>query len=796
MEHETPRSHTSTDAREPRPTSEGPLAYDPQAIDAFWRRHPGRAFGRLLQLVGLLLAFAFEHWLESLSWLPTSGGPEARQRRHALRLRDRLLRMGPTFIKIGQLLSTRHDLLPLIYVRELESLQDKVPAFPPEVARAIVTHELGCDPQEAFAHFDATPLSAASIGQVHRARLHSGEEVVVKIQRPGLAETFQVDLSVLRWLTARIANSGFGRRMPLLKNIDYLPVLDRFGADLYAQIDFHQEARNMERFRKNFANFDGITAPKPYHELSTRRVLTQEFIQGVKFNDYAGIAAMGIDFADIASLGVRSFIKQVLEDGFFHADTHPGNVLIKPNGEVAYIDFGMVDTFEPELTHAMAALFVHILHEDFAAFVTDLIHLGLLPPEVDYALVVPIIEDIYHAQMMGNKETRYSLTQVVERLGAVMFKYDFTMPEKFAFLMRAMSSMEGIVLQVNPNFKFLEVALPFAAKILLSDSQRAVRDRLIRELMPAGQLRLGRLVEILDQASREPSFQVGDFARVGVDYLLSAEAQELRKALTGAIAAEVVGLGGVARRIAADPSVDPWEVTEPVLRFLQSPEGAEWIEQLGPHMEHLQDPQLIRAVETFVDRLFEQVGPERVVRQLMPAAKILLSDRALELQPLIEALAKSLADPDAVAAMDRSARWLSTLSPSTVNDALFLLALALDRGDLELSNLLLAGGEYLARPEAEAWRQALIEAMARSEHDGAVLGLGQRILLRPELRRGTFGALGPLLRFLLTNEASDTRQAIASLAFKRLTSGWPFTSWIPAADSPSRYLPTEEPMHD
>jgi predicted unusual protein kinase regulating ubiquinone biosynthesis (AarF/ABC1/UbiB family) len=795
MQHESPPLPTSKDVGAPPAPPEALPPFDPRELDAQWRRQRWRAYWRLLQLVGLLLTFVLDHWLETLSWLPSTGGPEARQRRHARRLRDRLLGMGPTFIKIGQLLSTRHDLLPLAYVRELESLQDQVPAFSPDVARAIVAEELGCDPLEAFAAFDPNPLSAASIGQVHRARLHSGEEVVVKIQRPGLAERFQLDLSVLRWLTTRIANSRYAAELPLLKNIDYLPVLDRFGADLYAQIDFVQEARNMERFRRNFAGFDGITAPKPYWELSTRRILTQEFIQGVKFNDYTAIAAMGVDFARIASLGVRSFIKQVLEDGFFHADTHPGNVLVKPNGDVAYIDFGMVDTFEPELTDAMAALFVHLLHEDFTAFVTDLIHLGLLPREVDYGLVTPIIEDIYHAQM-GNKETRYTLSQVVERLGAVMFKYDFTMPEKFAFLMRAMSSMEGIVLQVDPHFKFLEVALPFAAKILLSDGQRSVRDRLIRELMPAGQLRLGRLVEILDQASREPSFQVGEFARVGIDYLLSDEARDLRCALTGAIAAEVAGLGGVARRIAADPSVDPWEVTEPLLRFLHSPEGAEWLEHLGPHMERLHDPQLFQAVETFVDRLFEQVGPERMLRELMPTAKLLLSDRAMELQPLVEALAKTLADPDAVAALDRGSRWIEKLSPASINDALFLLSLALDRGDLEINALLLAGGEYLARPEAEPWRQAFLEAMARSEHDGAILSLGQRILLRPDLRRGTLGALGPVLRFLLTQEANDTRQAIASMAFKRLASGWPFTSWIPAAYSASRYLPTEEPLHD
>lgn len=774
---------------------ETPLAYDPQAIDAYARRHPWRAFWRLLQLVGLLLAFAFELWLESLSWLPSSGGPEARQRRHARRLRDRLLRMGPTFIKIGQLLSTRPDLLPLVYVKELETLQDKVPAFPPEVARAMLTQELGCPPEEAFAEIDLTPMSAASIGQVHRAKLHTGEDVVVKLQRPGLAERFQLDLAVLRWLVTRIAASGFAKKLPLLKNIDYLPVLDRFGADLYAQIDYLQEARNMERFRRNFADFEGITAPKPYWDLITRRVLTQEFIQGVKFNDFEGIQAMGVSFTTIASLGVRAFIKQVLEDGFFHADTHPGNILVTPRGEVAYLDFGMVDTFEPELRDAMAALFVHVLHEDFPAFVSDLIQLGLLPPEVDFDLVIPIIADIYEAQM-GKSETRYSLTEVVERLGGVMFLYDFTMPEKFAFLMRAMSSMEGIVLQVDPRFKFIEIALPFAAKILLSDSQRSVRDRLIRELMPNGQLRLGRLVEILDQASREPSFQVGEFARVGVDYLLSDEARDLRGALIETLVAEVSHLGGIARRIAADPTVDPWEVTEPILHFLQTPEGAEWLDQLGPHLAHLLDPELLEAVDTFADRLFAQVGPEVLLKEAMPTAKLLLSDRALDLQPHVDAMTLALTDAHAMEALDRGARWLVNLSPSAINDGLFLLALALDRGDLELSALLQAGGAYLARPEAEAWRQALLEALARSEHDSALFGLGQRILLDPELRRGTLGALAPMLRFLLSQDASDTRQAIASMAFKRLTSAWPFSRRLPAFDSAPRLLSSEESPHD
>ena len=277
--------------------------------------------------------------------------------------------MGPTFIKIGQLLSTRHDLLPVTYVRELEHLQDRVPPFDGELAKAILRQELGCEPEEAFAAFDSTPMSAASIGQVHRARLHSGEQVIVKIQRPALEERIRLDLSVLRWLSGRFSAMKLGRQLPLLKNIDYVPIVDRFGADLFAQIDFVQEARNLERFRRNFASFVGVTAPKPFWELTTSRVLTEELIEGVKFNDFEGIAAMGVDFDAVARIGVRAFIKQVLEDGFFHADTHPGNVLVKANGEVAYIDFGMVDTFEPELRNAMAALFVHLLHEDFHAFV-------------------------------------------------------------------------------------------------------------------------------------------------------------------------------------------------------------------------------------------------------------------------------------------------------------------------------------------------------------------------------------------------------------------------------------------
>lgn len=775
----------------PPATAPSATSYDPRAIDALRRRHPWRATWHLLRLLGLVLAFVLEHWMEKLDWLPAAGGQEALQRRHAARLRDRLVRMGPTYIKIGQLLSTRHDLLPLTYVRELESLQDHVPAFDSDKARAILREELGCDLPVAFAEFDLEPMSAASIGQVHRAKLHSGEDVVVKIQRPGLADRFKRDLSVLRWLMARLAGLPMLDRMPLLKNIDYLSVLDHFGADLYAQIDFIQEARNMERFRRNFAGFDGVMAPRPYWELTTRRVLTQEFVPGVKFNDYAAIAAMGVDFDGVARLGVRAFIKQVLEDGYFHADTHPGNILITADGTVAYIDFGMVDTFEPELRDAMAALFVHLLHEDFPAFITDLIQLGLLPAEVDYELVIPILADIYHAQM-GNSSKRYTLTQVVEQLGAVMFRYDFTMPEKFAFLMRAMSSMEGIVLQVNPDFKFLEVALPFAAKILLSDAQRSVRDRLLHELMPDGQLRLGRLVEILDQASQEPTFQVGEFAKMGIDYLLSDEARALRHALTAALAAEAAGLGGIMGRIAADPSVDPWEVTAPVLRFLPTPDGVEWLAMVAPHLESLHDPQLTRAAGTFIERLVTQGGPARLLGELLPVAQSLLDDRDWDPQPLLDALARALSDADARAILDRSAPWLAALPPDAINDTARLLALSLERQDLDLAPLLEAGSEYLTRPDAEAWRQAVLAAMARSDHDALLLDLGQRLLARPELRRGAIAAAGPMLRFLLTHEAAGTRQAIAALAFKRLTSGWPFTSWLTSEPPLSRHLLTEE----
>ncbi|HEY9854498.1 MAG TPA: AarF/ABC1/UbiB kinase family protein, partial [Stenomitos sp.] len=478
-----------------------PQRYDPAEADAALRRYPLRVLRRLWLLVKLVLVFFLASWWGRRGFL--SKDPEAvaaREKRAALRFRDAIVELGPTFIKIGQMLATRPDILPLSYTHQLATLQDRVPPFDSGLALAIIRQELGHDVTQLFAEFDVRPLSAASIGQVHLARLMTGERVVVKVQRPNLPEVIALDLAIMRRLAAWAMGKDLARYgVPVAKDMPYVAIVDRLAESLYEQIDFLQEAENIETFRRNFRDFPGVTAPKPYWDYTTTRVLTEEYIEGFKFDDYAGIEAAGLDYVTIANLGVRAFIKQVLEDGFFHADTHPGNVLIRPDGEVVYIDFGMVDTIPADLQGILVDLFIHLVHLNFDAFITDLIRLNFLPEQVDRARVLPIVEDIYTTQM-GLTGRTYSTREIIDRVSHVMYDYPFYLPERFAFLMRSVASMEGTVLAHVPDYKFLNVGLPFAGKLMLNPEQRAIREKLIGELMAGGELQLDRLLELFEYA--------------------------------------------------------------------------------------------------------------------------------------------------------------------------------------------------------------------------------------------------------------------------------------------------------
>lgn len=754
-----------------------PHRYDPAEADAALRRYPLRVLKRLWLLVKMVMVFFMAEWWGRRGFL--SREPEAvaaREKRAAARFRDAIVELGPTFIKIGQMLATRPDILPLTYTHELASLQDRVPPFDSGEALAIIRHELGQEVTSLFAEFDVRPLSAASIGQVHLARLVTGEQVIVKVQRPNLPDIIALDLAIMR----RVAAWAMGRDLsrygvPVAKDMPYVAIVDRLAESLYEQIDFLQEAENIEIFRRNFRDFPGVSAPKPYWDYTTTRVLTEEYIAGFKFDDYEGIKEAGLDYVAIANLGVRAFIKQVLEDGFFHADTHPGNVLIRPDGEVVYIDFGMVDTLPADLQQVLVDLFIHLVHLNFDGFISDLIRLEFLPEAVDRARVLPIVEDIYTTQM-GLTGKTYSTREILDRVSQVMYDYPFYLPERFAFLMRSVASMEGTVLAHVPDYKFLNVGMPFAGKLMLNPEQRVIREKLVTELMAGEGLQLDRLLELFDFASREPTFRVGELMQGALGYVFSEEGRRFRNALTTSVLSpEVLApddtLDRIFGRLLADPSLDPYEILHAVAGFLQTTEGLEWLELALPRLRYLLPTSLLGArLPTMVDRLLAGHSVDGVLDELLPAIKSMLADHALSLQPLIDWLTAWLADPLGRKLIIGWAELVEKIGPRRRNELLYVALAALEHPELDLAPFIGEAVDFLTDPEAEVFRTIGIRSFEAGEVDQALIQLLQRTLFDRALRSEMAGVLWPALRFLGSPEANDTRMRLMEATWKRLTS--------------------------
>src|SRR5690606_28058136 len=284
---------------------------------------------------------------------------EAIQEKQAVWLKEKLIELGPTFIKIGQSMGTRPDLLPLPFVIALGELQDQVPPFDNEIAFARIEKELGLKINDIYKEFELEPVAAASLGQVYRARLHTGEEVAVKVQRPNLEATITGDLEILK----KVAN--FVERFPQLnENADWSGMLREFNETIHEEMDYAAEGRNAERFSESFKNWQNVHVPKIYWNATTSRVLTMEYIHGTKVTDLERLEAQGISPAKVNRLLIRTYLKQLLEDGFFHADPHPGNLLVMAHGRLAFFDFGMVGRITPELQSKMIDAFFHVVGKE------------------------------------------------------------------------------------------------------------------------------------------------------------------------------------------------------------------------------------------------------------------------------------------------------------------------------------------------------------------------------------------------------------------------------------------------
>lgn len=451
-----------------------------------------------------MLLFSF--WINAKNWSYWGGVSEAKQaarrRSQAIWIRDTFLDLGPTFIKLGQLFSTRADLFPAEYVEELSKLQDRVPAFSYEQATQIVLEDLNKSTTELFHTFDPIPLAAASLGQVHRAQLHSGEDVVVKVQRPGLRKLFDIDLSILKGI-ARYFQShpkwGKGR--------DWLGVYEECRRILYEEIEYLNEGRNADLFRRNFRGMDWVCVPRVYWRYSSPRVLTLEYLPGIKISHYEALEAAGLDRKRLAQMGAEAYLHQLLKNGFFHADPHPGNIAVNLEGALIFYDFGMMGQIKTGMRERLMEVLFGIAERNSERVINALIDLGALVPTGDVGPVRRSIQYILD-NLMDKPFESQSVSAISDDLYEIAYGQPFRFPATFTFVMRAFSTLEGVGKGLDPEFQFMEVAKPFAMELMTNQSNGSRNDLLeefSRQAAQVGSSALNlprRLEDTLDKLDR------------------------------------------------------------------------------------------------------------------------------------------------------------------------------------------------------------------------------------------------------------------------------------------------------
>ncbi|MCB9235931.1 MAG: AarF/ABC1/UbiB kinase family protein [Bacteroidia bacterium] len=376
------------------------------------------------------------------------------------RIRMAAEELGPTFVKLAQVLSNRPDMLPSELISELELLQNKVEPFDVEEAKAIIEDELGKKISEVFDYFEDKPIGSASIGQVHKARLKTGEEVVVKVQRPGVKELIETDLNILKDIVRLSEN--YLERQGVTNSMD---VVESFEKTMSKELLYINEARNMEQFRNFYKDYKNFYVPKPFKEYSSERILVIEFISGCKITDLEQIHRWGLDPKQIAMNGMDIYLTQIFEYGYFHADPHPGNVLVREDGTICLIDFGMVGKLMKHDKYAISGIFINMARTDAKRTAMSLRSLALSSNIPDMRLyeydIHELIEDFAYQDV-----DEASMADMSTRLQKIIYDYKMRVPGPIFLIMRALAILEGIGKVIYPDFVTMEFIKPYGAKIL------------------------------------------------------------------------------------------------------------------------------------------------------------------------------------------------------------------------------------------------------------------------------------------------------------------------------------------
>ncbi|WP_414566642.1 MULTISPECIES: ABC1 kinase family protein [unclassified Anabaena] len=429
-----------------------------------WNRENYSSRRRFVDIWSFVLTLMFKLWRFNKSWSYPGGVTEAKQaarrKAQAVWIRNTLLDLGPTFIKIGQLFSTRADIFPGEYVEELAKLQDKVPAFSYEQVETTIEKELAKKIPELFQSFEPIPLAAASLGQVHKAVLHTGESVVIKVQRPGLKKLFEIDLQILKGIARYFQNHpkwGRGR--------DWMGIYEECCRILWEEIDYLNEGRNADTFRRNFRGYEWVKVPRVYWRYASPRVLTLEYVPGIKISQYEALEAAGLDRKVLARQGAQAYLLQLLNDGFFHADPHPGNIAVSPNGDLIFYDFGMMGRIKSNVREGLMETLFGIAQKDGDRVVQSLIDLGAIAPTDDMGPVRRSVQFMLDNFMDKPFESQ-SVAAISDDLYEIAYNQPFRFPATFTFVMRAFSTLEGVGKGLDPEFNFMEVAQPYAMQLI------------------------------------------------------------------------------------------------------------------------------------------------------------------------------------------------------------------------------------------------------------------------------------------------------------------------------------------
>lgn len=438
------------------------------------------------KIVDALIKYEFEHIVEKL------GIGSMRPLRSRLRKQERVLKdtdtgpvkarlmleeLGPTYIKLGQILSMRQDLIPSEYTKEFSKLQDEVKPFPIDEVEKLIEKELESGIDDIFEFFQEIPIAAASIGQVHRARLKNGSDVVVKVQRPGITKTIETDLDIMHSIA-----SFAEEHLPEARLYKPVEIVEEFERSVKAELDYTQEGRNAEHFARNFHDHPHIYIPRVYWDYSSTKVLTLEYIDGVKSSSFKELERMGFDRKDIATEVLEAFMKQVYEDGFFHADLHPGNVMIMEDGRIALLDFGMAGYLSHDIRNMLIDSLIALTRGDILLYIEILRDFGSIEDDVDINSLKADIEHLLY-KYYGRSVKQLNMAIMIEEMINLLRKHHVRIPGNIALLGKGSMTAEGFSSMMDPDINLTLIAEPFAKKALKERLKlRKIADTTFRDL--------------------------------------------------------------------------------------------------------------------------------------------------------------------------------------------------------------------------------------------------------------------------------------------------------------------------